>query len=136
MIIAHAKAILALADADNDPPALVVLDGKVPDGVVPPYVLFYFADSDPSQADGSSLANESARYVVRAIAHCVGGNATAARAVAQRVRARLLDAVPTVAGRQCFPIRREEGREAERDEAPGSLVVDKVDVYRLETLPA
>lgn len=136
MINEHARAILDLADADDTPPALVVLDGKVPDGVKPPYVLFYFADSDPPNADGSSLANESARYVVRAIAHCVAENATGARAVARRVRARLLDVVPTVAGRQCFPIRREEGREAERDEATLSLTVDKVDVYRLESLPA
>lgn len=136
MIQAHANAVLALLDADDAPPALVVLDGAVPDNVSPPYVLVYFGDSSPEGADGHSLTGTSDRFVMRIVAHCVGGNQIAARAVAQRVRAALLDVTPTVAGRQCFPIRHEDGQPTQRDESTGVLVMDKVDVYRLESLPA
>lgn len=135
MIDEHAAAVLALLDADNAFPPLVVLDGKVPNGTVPPYVLVYFADNDPELADSTPLTGRSDRYVVRAYCHSVGDNGQAARMVADRVRAALLDVVPTVAGRQCFPIRREDGQPPQRDESTGTLVMDKVDVYRLESLP-
>lgn len=135
MIDEHAAAVLALLDADNASPALVVLDGKVPTGVAPPYVLVYVADNDPEQAESQSLTGRSERYVVRAYCHSVGSNGQAARMVADRVRAALLDVVPTVAGRSCFPIRREDGQPPQRDESTGTLVMDRVDVYRLESLP-
>lgn len=135
MIDEHAAAVLALLDADNTSPALVVLDGKVPNGTLPPYVLVYVADSDPELADSTPLTGRSERYVMRAYCHSVGGNGQAARMVADRVRAALLDVVPTVAGRNCFPIRREDGQPPQRDESTGTTVIDKVDVYRLESLP-
>lgn len=134
MINDHAAAILALLDADNTDPPLVWYDGSVPQGAAPPYVLVYFADND-SRAS-TPMTGESKRFVMWAYAHCVGGNQIAARAVAQRVRAALLDVKPTVAGRTCFPIRRDDGQPAQRDQSTGQLVQDKVDVYRLESIPS
>lgn len=136
MIQDHADALLALLRADVGPPPLAVHDGRVPNAGVPPYVLVYFADTDPEEADSRPLTGRSERYVVRAYCHCVGGDQVAARAVAARVRAALLDAVPTVAGRRCHPIRREDGQPTTRDETTGTLVMDKIDVYRLESVPA
>jgi hypothetical protein len=131
----HATAILALLDADNAPPALVVLDGKVPNGVVPPYVLVYFADNDPELADSTPLTGRSERYVLRAYCHSVGGSGQAARMVADRVRTALLDVTPTVTGRSCWAIRREDGQPTQRDESTGTPVMDKIDVYRIESVP-
>lgn len=140
MINAHADAFIALLDADNVDPPLVVFKGGIPKNVDPapnpPYVVVYFADTDPESAESRSLAGRSQRFVQRAYVHCVGGNATAALAVAQRVRAALLDAVPTITGRQCFPIRREDSQPPRRDESTGQPVQDRVDTYRLESLPA
>lgn len=132
----HAAAFLALLDADNVSPALVVLDGHVPQGTVAPYVLVYFADDDPDEAESRPLTGASQRHVTRAYCHSVGGNQAAARAVAGRVRTALLDVVPTVSGRRCQPIRREDGQPTRRDESTGSLVQNKIDVYRLESVPA
>lgn len=135
MITQHAAAMLTLLDADNTPPALVVLDGKVPTGQLPPYVLVYFATADPELAESASLTHRSERHVTRAYAHCVGGNATAARMVHDRVRAAWLDVIPTVAGRTCLPIRGEEGQPDDPDETTGTLITDQIGVYRLESLP-
>lgn len=144
-IQAHAQAVLDLLDADNEPPPLVVFDGAVPrdpatgKSRTPPYVLVYFTVSTPSgemAADSTSLDMDSDRIVLRAYCHSVGGNAQAARIVAGRTRAALLNVTPTIAGRTCWPIRHDEGRPAERDESAGTLVLDQVDVYRLESVPA
>jgi len=133
---AHADAMLALLRADQGPPPLVVLDGRVPPGAVPPYVLVYFGSADPEDAESRSLAGDSQRHRTRAYAHCVGANAEAARIVADRVRSAWLDVIPTVDGRVCWPIRREEGVQAERDETAGAAAIDLVEVYRLESVPA
>ena len=136
MIREHADAILALLRAAPGTAPLVVLDGYVPTGTTSPYVLVYFADNDPEDAESRSAEDGPGRYVVWAYCHSVGGNADAARKVGDRVRSALLGAVPAVAGRSCFPIRREDGRPPERDESTGVLVMDKVDVYRLASEPA
>lgn len=136
MIQEHAAAVLALLDADNTAPALVVLDGKVPTGQTLPYVLVYFDDTDPELHDSRPLTGASQRHITRAIAHCVGANAQAARMVADRVRTALLDVVPTVTGRTCLPIRREDGQPPVRDETTGTAVFDSVNVYRLESVPS
>lgn len=141
MIREHADAILALLRAAPGP-ALTVYDGAVPlDPVTgksppPPYVVVYFADSDPELTDSRSLEEMPGRYVVWVYCHSVGGNGAAAREVADRVRAQLLAVTPSVAGRSCFPIRREDGQPPQRDESTGTVVMDKVDVYRLVSEPA
>lgn len=135
---AHADAILALlAAAPGGPPALVVYDGKIPD---PPtvaatkYVLVYLSTTTPT---GTSLTSDQDRAVTRAYCHCVGADAIAARAVAGRVAAALLNVKPTITGRVCWPIRDDNsGGPPDRDETTGTLVMDQVAVYRLESLPA
>ncbi len=140
MINEHADAYMALLEADDASPALVVFKGGIPKTLMPPpdppYVVVHFVDMDPENAESRSLAGRSDRFVQRAYAHSVGGNETAAIAVAQRVRAAWLDVVPAIAGRQCFPIRREESQPPHRDESTGRTIHDRVDVYRLESLPA
>lgn len=133
---AHANAALALLDADNVPPALVVLDGFVPAATVPPYVLVYTHVEYLPEGAGNAIDGTSKTAVARFYCHCVGGNAIAARAVAQRVRAALLDIRPTIAGRVCGLIREEQALPPDRDESTGDLVMDAVRVYRLRTDPA
>lgn len=133
---AAAAAILAILNAVDDPPALVVHDGKVPNGATAPYVLVYFTDTDPEATDSRPLTGASQRHITRAICHSVGATAEAARMVADRVRGALLDVVPTVSGRTCQPIRREEGQPPQRDEETLASVFDQVDVYRLESVPS
>lgn len=139
MIDAHAQAVLALLAAVDDPP-LTVYDGRVDVSagrpVDPPYVLLYFAASDPLQTGSLSLAHRSERHRLDIYAHCVGATARAARMVADQVRAALLDVVPVVPGRTCWPIRLEESRPPERDETTGVPVFDAVSVYRLQSVPA
>lgn len=131
MIREHADALLTLARV-----TLTVHDGPAPDNAVPPYVVVYFADSDPELAESRPLTGASQRHMLRAYAHCVGENATAARAVADKLRTAWLDKTPAVAGRTCFPIRREDGLPADPDNSTGSLIVDQVEVYRAESVPA
>lgn len=139
MIAEHAEAILALLDGDNADPPLVVHHGAVPRAdppSLPPYAVVYFADADPEDPDSRPLDGTPQRFVQRAYIHSVGANADASLAVAGRVRAALLNAVPNIAGRNCFPIRREDGQPVIRDESTGVPVMSKADVYRLESEPA
>lgn len=131
---AHADAFLGLLQADTD---LVVYDGKVPDlpaVVAKQYVLLYFDTTTP---EGTSLTGEQDRAITRAYCHCVGADAKASRAIAGRVAARLLNAVVSVAGRVCWPIRDDgSGGPPDRDETTGVQVMDGVSVYRLESVPS
>lgn len=133
---AHAEAMLALARAAPGNTPLLVLDGYVPNGTVPPYALAYFVDADPEDADSRSLEDTPGRFVLTAYWHLVAEDAAATRALADRLRAALLGVTPTIPGRSCFPIRREESNPPERDESTGTLVMDRVDVYRLASEPA
>jgi hypothetical protein len=133
---AHADAFLALLDADNTPPALVVLDGAVPQGQTPPYVLVYVTVLTPVASTSTPLTMVSQRVVATAYLHCVATTARSARAMAQRARAALLDVVPAIAGRVCWPIRHMENQPPQRDETTGELVFDQVDLYRLESVPS
>jgi hypothetical protein len=124
---------LTLLDADNGPPPLVVFDGVVPAGtaVNSGYVLVYSTLARPSEDPDNTLDGQTRVWVARWICHCVGSTASASRAVAQRVRTRLLDARPTVPGLVCGPIRMESGEQPpQRDETTGSLVMDTVVTYR------
>lgn len=136
---AHAAAVLTLLDAENGPPPLVFFDGFVPASTLPPYVVVYF-DFDhlePSlDLQTSGLTATSDRTDCHITCHAVGANSTAARAVAGRVRAALLDVSPAVTGRQSWPIRHVDNQPVQRDESTGVLVMDQVDVYRLSTVPA
>jgi hypothetical protein len=130
MIDEHAAAVLALLQA-----AGTTYDGKVPTGTVPattPYILAYFSGSYPDLA----FRGVAHTFQLRVTLHCVGGNATAARRVSDRGMGALLDVVPSVAGRSCYPIRFEDSQPPQRDESTGALVMDPIDNYVLRSVPA
>jgi hypothetical protein len=148
----HCDAFLtALAAAPGGPPSLKVFDGSVTeDGLFgggvfdadPPYALVYFAVETPDglvAPDAVSLTMLSGPIDSVAIVHNVGASpqaARAARAVAGRVRAALLDVTLTISGRSCFPIRWREGQPPQRnEEVPGSTTSDVVDVYGWRSVP-
>lgn len=136
---AHAQAFLTLLDADNTAPALVVCDGEVEQGVLPPYVLAYTSLHVPGadvEADKTNLNFDSIAARGRAICHSVGTTAASARAVSTRVRNALLDVTPTVASRTCGPIRWVDGQDNSRDEGIGTSVFDIVDVYEFTSTPS
>lgn len=134
-IQAHADAVLGRLRAVDDLTVYPDPDSpyQVPPGAVPPYVSVYIT----TRYDlGPTLALASGRAVTTITAHCVGGNAIAARAVAQMVSTALLDWVPTIAGRRCWPVRQDPVDAPPRpDESTGALVMDIVQQYRLESLP-
>lgn len=132
----HADAFLNLLRADA---SLTVHDGAATTGAVPPYVLVYIFRETPdglAAPDRVPLTGRSMAANLWAYCHCVGGNATAARAVAGRVEAAVLDVTPVVVGRVCFPIRWREGSPPRRDEDTGPLVMDLVDVYSFGSVAA
>lgn len=130
----HATAILDLLEAD---PNLVVYDGKVPDKpnpVAAQYVLVYLTTTTAKVSSQKGMQDWS---TTRAYCHCVGADATAARAISGRVANLLLNVTPTITGRVCWPIRDDDsGSPPDRDETTGVLVMDQVDVYRLESVPS
>lgn len=135
----HAQAFLALVGTDVGPPALVVLDGKVPDGTLPPYVLVYFAQVTPdaeTAPDSTDLTFNSDRVELTAWCHSVGTTQAAARMVASRLRAAVLNRTPGVSGRSCWPTRQVDGQPVQPDETTGPAVFDLVDIYRFASLPA
>lgn len=133
MIDEHAAAMLTLLTAAVTSPRKV-FDGKVDDNTDPranPYVLAYFDSADP---EFDKEAN-AWRFETTATVHCVGGSAQAARQMADLARAALLAVRPSISGRSCFPITRETGTPAQRDESTGVLVFDQIDTYTLRSLP-
>lgn len=130
MIDEHAAALLGLLTGAG----LTVFDDEVPadlDVDSTPYVKPYFDSSDPE----STKEAAPWRFDMTMTLHCVGGNSQAARMVADIARTALVQVVPTVAGRTCFPITREQGMPPQRDESTGRLVMDQVDQYVLRSLP-
>lgn len=121
---------LALLAAD---PGLTVYDGFVPPNSPRPYVLVY-TSVEWVPAPGDGLDGASTSPVVRWYCHCVGETATAARAVAQRVRTQLLDQRPVIPSAPTMTlglVRFESGVPPVKDETTGVLVMDTVTVYKL-----
>jgi uncharacterized protein YndB with AHSA1/START domain len=146
----EADGFLALLASASGSPALKVFDGAVDqdsafDGPVadlePPYALVYFYIETPdglAAPDAVSLTFDSDVIDAWAYVHCVGAEpqaARAARAVAGRARATVLNKTLTVAGRSCFPIRWREGQPPQRNEDTGPVVFDQVDAYSWRSVP-
>lgn len=129
---ALANAGLELLRADVGPPPLVVLDGHVPDGTQPPYVLVYTTVEWPEGRPTDSLDGRSRSPVVRWYLHCVGATAASARAVGQRARTQLLNKRPTIPGLDLGLIRQEQAVPPNRDETTGVVVMDAISVYKLD----
>jgi hypothetical protein len=138
----HADAFLALLRTATGSPSLAVYDGEVPGSPEPAYALVYLSFETPDGTvapDKVDLTFDSDVLTTRAHVHCVGADppaARAARAVAGRVRATVLNKTLTIAGRSCFPIRWTEGQPPRRDEDAGPTVMDLVDVYAWTSIPA
>jgi len=134
-------AFLALLGTAAGSPALQVLDGAVPAGTTTPYALVYFYIETPNgqiAPDAVPLTFDSDVIDAFAFIHCVGADpqgARAARAVAGRVRAAILNQTLTVAGRSCFPIRWDSGQPPQRNELTGVVEFDQVDVYKFRSVP-
>lgn len=135
---AHADAVLALLSAGVDS-HISVFDGKVPDPTptvaTNPWVLVYFSAGWPVDGAANTLDGNAATYVQRIWTHSTAATAAAARAVAGQVRAALLNVRPVVTGRTTWPIRWDDGNPPNRDETLGFLVMDQVDVWKLQTAP-
>lgn len=135
-------AFKALLIAAPGSPSLVVYDGEVNDGAVPPYVKvdFYIETPDGLAApDAVSLNFDSDVIDARVYVHCVGGDpqaARSARAVAGRVRSAVLNRTLVVAGRSCFPIRWLEGQPPQRNDETLTVVQDLREVYGWRSVPA
>lgn len=136
---AHKQVFLDLLDGDNADPPLVVHDGQVPKGGLPPYVVVYCAFRTPSGADEpDKVSLEAASDLLYATAYChsVGANAHASLAVAGRVRAALRAVRPVIAGRgECSRIAHVDGGPTGRDETTGVAVFDTVDTWQFFSLP-
>jgi hypothetical protein len=132
----HANAFLALLRTDAQ---LVTYDGAVPKTPATQYALIYIYIETPdglAEPDKVPLTFDSDAINARVYVHCVGADAAAARAVAGRVRATVLNKTLTIANRSCFPIRWREGQPPQRNEETGVLVMDQVDVYGWSSVPA
>ena len=131
---ALADAGLNLLRADT---SLVVFDGQVPDPTPdPPYVVVYTTIGHPDVSDATGLNGVVKRAVVRWTCHCVGGGPAAqqaSRAVAQRVRAALLNVRPTVPGMNVGLIKDDQDSPPDpvRDETTGNAFVDSIHVFSL-----
>lgn len=116
-------------------PQLRVYDGIVPsptpNAATHPYVVVYSSIERPSDAEDNTVDGRTRTWIARWICHCVGANAVASRAVAQRVRTQLLDVRPVVAGLACGLIRLESATPPQRDETTGTAVMDTVVTFRL-----
>lgn len=119
-----ATAFLALLGTNTN---LTVIDGDVPVGQEPPYIVVYTAGG-PDEGDNLGLRSNEA--TVRAYCHSVGETAAAARIIAGQAAATIVDQRLTVTGWSCGPIKRELSNPPERDESTGVVVMDQVDVYR------
>jgi hypothetical protein len=107
-----------------------VFDGVVPSPTPdPPYVMVYSKVAWPRDGLGTSLTAQQVTVTTTYTCHCVGLTTPAARAVQQQVRISLLNFRPTIAGRNCSPIKQDDVLEPDRDESTGRLVMDAVSVF-------
>ena len=118
-----AAALLALLGTNVN---LTVIDGDVPTGQEPPYVVVYLVGA-PKEGDNLNRRSDEAKP--RAYIHSVGMTPAAARIVAGQVAFTIVDQRLTVAGWSCGPIRNELSNPPKRDESTGAVVMDQVDTY-------
>lgn len=127
----HVAAVFGLLDAVS---GLDVYDAKVPLGADTPYVVLY-ADQGAATSERFNFASDRRSFVVQTTA--VGGDPAEARWAAEKAQGALLDVVPTVSGRTCWPIYSEMSRPVERDPDvdPSAPLFYAVDVWRLTSIP-
>lgn len=118
-----AAAFLTLLGTNTN---LTVIDGDVPVGQEPPYLVVYLVGAPK---EGDNLNRRSNEAAPRAYLHSVGTTPAAARIVAGQAAATIVDQRLTVAGWSCGPIKNELSNPPERDESKGVTVMDQVDTY-------
>lgn len=133
--VAHAKAGLDLIQGAG----LDLYDGKLPDNVTAlslPWVTAHAVVEWEHDTPNGSIRNESSSCVTTWYLRCAAANTTALMAVLGRIRAVLLDVVPVIAGRVCFPIRMVSVQTPDQDNTLGTAVIEATAIYELETRPA
>lgn len=126
----HAAALLALLSAA---PGVTAHDGAVPDGAAPPYVVLR-TSSGPRTRTG--LRAVSDLVTVDAWCHSVGETREQAQWLADRVADALVDEVPAVTGRTCWPIEHLASQPVARDDDTRPPLMHAVDVFRLRSVPS
>jgi hypothetical protein len=131
---AHATAVLSLLTGAG----LTVHDGAVPANPTYPYAVLY-SNTGGRDATNLTLASDHQVYDVQVTA--VGATAASARIYATRALTALLDVIPTVTGRTCWPIRLDVAQPAREDRditIPGTATHPfyVVDVYRVASVPS
>ena len=131
---AHATAVLSLLTGAG----LTVHDGAVPPNPAYPYAVLY---TNAGDRDTTNLDYTSDMQVYDVQVTSVGATAAAARITADKVNAALVDVVPTVTGRTCWPLRVEASQTAREDRdvtIPGTSTHPHyaVAVFRLASVPA
>lgn len=121
----------------DDPDLTVYPDGEgfVPSSPAAPYVRWYSHTEWPKDADGNALDGLSVAATTRWYIHVVATNEYAAAEIAGQVRADLLDARPTVAGRSCGPIYMEASELTNRSELAGTPTYIRTVVYAMNSWP-
>lgn len=131
---AHATAILGLLTSAG----ITCHDGAVPANPTYPYAVLY-VNSGARLPSAITLASTHQVYDVQITS--VGATAASARIYAEKVLSALLDVVPTVSGRTCFPTRHEAAQPVREDRdvtitTTATHPFYAVDVFRVASIPA
>lgn len=133
--VAHVQAGTELIEGAG----LALYDGKLPDDVTTlalPWVLAQTVVEWEYEGPNGSIRFESSSCVTTWYLRCAAANNTALMAVLGRIRAVLLDVVPVIDGRVCFPIRMVSVQMPDQDNTIGTAVIEATAIYELETRPA
>ena len=133
---AHVQAVLTLLAAAT--PAHTVYVGEVTaDSPATPY---WLVTTDPGVLDRDTLAGGSSRIDLRVQVKSVGATAREAIEAARAARSVLVDVVPVIAGRRCWPIRHTDTLPVVPDPGVTTLTSRRlhlaVDTFRLASVPA
>jgi hypothetical protein len=137
--VAHVKAGHDLLTAAFASPGIPLYDGKLPAATTTlamPWVLSYTSVEWEYDNPDGSINHESSTCVTTWMLNIAAVNNTAAMAVLGVIRAALLDVVPVISGRVCWPIRMVSVQPPGNNEAIGTAVLDSIAIYELKTRPA
>lgn len=136
MILEHKQAVLDRLRTDS---ALAnkTFDSEVKStngaAVLPPYCVVY---TNQGQREVERLNASQTRANFTFTIHSVGTSAEQAQAVAEKVYTQLLGFKPTIAGRNCWPVRAEMSQSVRMDKDVLPPVFYAVDEFTLSSTPA
>jgi hypothetical protein len=126
---------LGLLRADTGLTSYPDAEGSVPESPAVPYVRVYVTTEWPKDGDANAIDGLSVSATTRWYCNCVGETEYAAAAIAMRVRTQLLNARPTVTGRNCGLIYMEASEATNRSELGGSPLYVRSVVYAMVSVP-